>query len=130
MAETEGGIGDTLRTILKDVEELVRSELRLARAELRSEATGMIKAAALAAFALLLGGLAVAFLLLAMFFGLRGALSAWLSALMVAALAAILAGALVQMARSVVPPPGWPRTVSTIKENIEWAKQQPRQQPR
>ncbi len=127
MAAEESGIGDTLRTILKDVEQLVRSELRLARAELRTEATGMVKAAALAAFALLLGGLAVAFLLLAVFFSIRAHVPAWLSALLVALLAAILAGALIQMARAVVPAPAWPRrTVSTMKENIEWAKQQPR----
>ena len=126
VAAVESSIGDTLRSILKDVEELVRSELRLARAELRSELNGLAKAAAFAGMGLLLGGLGVAFIFLAIFFVLSGYLPAWLSALLVAVLSAIIAGALLQMARSFASPPKLPRTASTVKENIEWAKQQPR----
>ena len=86
----------------------------------------LAKAAAFAGMALLLAGLAVAFILLAVFFVLSGYLPAWLSALLVAVLAGIIAGALLQIARSFASPPTLPRTVSTVKESIEWAKQQPR----
>ena len=126
MAEVESGIGDTFRSILKDVEELMRSELQLARAELRKDVSALAKVAVFAGLALLLGVLAVAFVLLAVFFVLSGYLPPWLAALLVAVLAAIIAGALLQMARAHAPPPPLPRTVSTVKENIEWAKQQPR----
>ena len=123
VAAVESSIGDTLRSILKDVQLLVRSELRLARAQLRSDLSGLAKAAAFAGLALVLSVLAVAFTLLAVFFALRSHLPAWLSALLVAVLAGILAGALLQMARSFGPPPALPRTISTVKESIEWAKQ-------
>ena len=126
MAVIESGIGDTLRSILKDVEQLVRSELRLARAELHKDVSARAKVALFAGLAALLGVLAVAFVLLAVFFVLRGYLPAWLSALLVAVLATIFAGALWQVARAHVPATALPRALSAVKENIEWAKQQPR----
>ena len=126
MATVEASIGDSLRTILNDLERLVRSELRLARAELRSDLGAALKAAVLAALALGLGLLAVAFALLALFFALRVYLPSWLAALLVCVLAAIISGTLLQMARAYAPPTTQPRTVSTVKEDIEWAKQQPR----
>ncbi len=126
VATVEASISDSVRTILNDLEQLVRSELRLARAELRDDLGAALKAAVLAALALGFGLLAVAFALLALFFGLRAYLPSWLDALLVCVLAAMIGGVLLQMARAYAPPPSLPRTVSTAKENTEWAKQQPR----
>jgi hypothetical protein len=118
VATVEGSISDTVRTILSDVEQLVRSELRLARAELRTDLSAAVKAGVFIALAVGLGLLAVAFALLAVFFALRGVLPSWLAALLVCVLAALIAGALLQTGRAYTPPATLPRTASTVKENI------------
>jgi hypothetical protein len=118
VATVEGSISDTVRTILSDVEQLVRSELRLARAELRSDLSLAVKAGVFIALALGFGLLAAAFALLAVFFALRGFLPSWLAALLVCVLAALIAAALLHRGRAYTPPATAPRAISTVKENI------------
>jgi uncharacterized membrane protein YqjE len=125
MATVEGTIGATIHSIVEDVEELLRSELRLARMELRRELADVVKSMALASLGLGLALLAIAFALLAVLFALRGHLPSWLAALLVGALAAIISATLLQAARSYAQP-ALPRALATFKEDLEWAKQQPR----
>jgi uncharacterized membrane protein YqjE len=126
VATAEGSISDTVRTILSDVEQLVRSELRLARAELRDDLNAAVKSGVFLALALGFGLMAIGFALLTVFFALRDVVPSWLAALLVCVLAALIAGALLQLARAYASQPALPRTVSTVKEDIAWAKQQSR----
>ncbi len=103
----------------------MRSEVRLAKTEIGEEA---VKAKA---SLLLLGAGAVTamfsalFLLLTVFFALTLIVPAWAAALIVGAVLAIVAGAIlttgIQQFKLIHPTPE--RTVETIKENVEWAKQ-------
>jgi uncharacterized membrane protein YqjE len=126
MAAEERSISDVLQDIIRNVQEIVRSEVRLAKTEIREE-VGRAKVAAL-----LLGGgavtaiFAILFFLLMIVYALALVMPSWAAALIVAALLAIgasvmLAGGLNRFKQIHTLPE---RTVETIKENVEWAKQQ------
>jgi uncharacterized membrane protein YqjE len=119
---------DILRDVVSDVQELLRSEVRLAKAEIR-EQTQRAKSAGV-----YLGGMAVAGLLAAMCFVafcvalLSLAMPVWAGALIMTFLLSV-AGALlwVQVRRRLrnfhaVPA----QTVETIKEDVQWLKQRTR----
>ena len=128
MAISERSVADVLRDVIRDVQDIVRLEVRLAKAEVVAEA-GQAKTPAL----LVLGGAATAmlatlFLLLGMVFALALILPIWAAALIVGAALAVASGltlaAGLSRGRSLQPPFG--RTVNSLKENVEWAKQQTR----
>lgn len=111
-----------LRDVLTDLQEIVRSEVRLARAEVREEAgkaanAGKLSAAG-AVFALYAGG----FLLLAIVRLLDTQLATWLSALLVAVATGILGAALFAAGRKrlkdVKAKPE--KTIDSVKENLQW----------
>jgi Flp pilus assembly protein TadB len=118
---------DVVRDILADAEEIIRSEVRLAKLELREEAVkagkaaGMLAAAAGAAF------YAAWFLLAAVMFALAIAIPLWAAALLVGlalGVAAVWMGALGRdRVRRVSKPQ---KTVQSIKESVEWARRQMR----
>jgi uncharacterized membrane protein YqjE len=126
MALLDRSIADVLQNIVRNVQDIVRSEVRLAKTEIIEEA-GKAKTAGL-----LLGTGAVAaifasfFLLLMVLYALTRVMPDWAAALTVGAVLAIVGGALlsagVKRFKEVHPTPE--RTVETIKENVEWAKQQ------
>jgi len=119
-------IGDVLKDILEDVQQIVRAEVRLARAEVRQE-LGKAKSAALlliiASAALML---AAGLLLLAAVFALATVWPPWAAALTVGAAVALLGGWLgsagLRRARAVRVTPK--KTIDSMKENIQWAKTQ------
>ncbi len=125
MAPGERSITDVLQDIISNVQEIVRSEVRLARSEIVTE-LNKVKAAA----PLLIAGGAVAvlgllFLFWTIVFALAVVLPLWAAALIVTALLAIMGGvtmtAGVKKLRQINPPQ---RTIATVKENVQWAKQQ------
>ena len=116
-----------LRDVLTDLQEIVRSEVRLARAEVREEAgkaanAGKLSAAG-AVFALYAGG----FLLLAVVRLLDSQMATWLSALLVAVAAGILGVALLAAGRKrlkdVKAKPE--KTIDSVKENLQWNTSRP-----
>ncbi len=128
MAVSERSIGDVLRDVIRDMQDIVRLEVRLAKAEIMAEA-GQARTPSL----LVLGGAATAmfatlFLLLGAMFALALVAPIWVAALVVSAVLAVAAGltlaAGVRRFRSFQPP--LERTVNSLKENVEWAKQQTR----
>jgi len=116
-----------LRDVLTDLQEIVRSEVRLARAEVREEAgkaanAGKLSAAG-AVFALYGGG----FLLLAIVRLLETQMATWLSALLVAVASGILGAALLAAGRKrlkdVKAKPE--KTIDSVKENLQWNTSRP-----
>lgn len=113
-----------LHDIFGNVQDIVRSEMRLAKTELTEE-LGKSRAAAmlLGAGALLLT-LSLVFVLLAVVYALSTVLAAWAAALIVGAavglVAAVCVSAGLKRFRSVR---AVPRTTASLKENVEWAKQ-------
>jgi len=123
----ERSLGDLFSDLSRETTTLVRKEVQLAKAELTQSATeaargiGMLVAGGAVAYAGLL------FLLLAIVFGLiEASWDAWLSALVVGLVVAAIGGILVLRARESLKPANLAprRTVETLKEDQEWAKEQ------
>jgi len=124
MNDTDRPISSVLSDIVGNVQHIVRAEVKLAKAEVQEEIgkarRGMIFLAA--------GGMAAAlaavFILLAAVYALALVWPLWAAALVVGAGAGLAGYAVltsgIRQIRSVSLTP--PRTVSTIQENIEWAK--------
>ena len=125
---TERSITDILHDIVTDIQEIIRSEIRLAKVELGEEAGKAAKAAGLLAAGAILGLYALGFLLLACVYALAMALPSWAAAIIVCVLAGIIAAAFVVMGRKrmqqVHAKPD--RTIANVRENLEWAKNQSR----
>jgi len=124
----ERSFANVLENVVGDVQEIIRAEVRLAKAEVREEtvkagrAAGMLGAGAV--LALYAGGL---FLLTALF-ALETALAPWLAALILTALVGIAAAVLVSVGRKRVKQvdPRPDKTIRTIKENVAWVRNQTR----
>ena len=122
-------IGELLKELANETATLVKQELELAKAEMREKGRkagpgiGMMGGAGVAAL-LALGAL-TAFLILL----LDGAMPNWLAALIVALVWAAVAGALYYMGKERVEeaaPPVPKQTAESIKEDVEWVKDQTR----
>ena len=117
---------EVLQDIVRGVQEIVRSEVRLAKVELREE-VGKTKSSVIMLGA---GGVAGLFAALFLLFMIVAALSlvmpSWAANLIVGVVLAIAAAVMLSMGMSryrlINAKPA--RTVQTVKENIEWAKQQ------
>ena len=117
-------LSDVLHDVLRDLQEIVRSEVRLARVEIRQDASQAASAGLwIAAGA---AGALTAWLCLvwAAVYALTFLIPMWASLLLIAAVmaaaAAVLVGAGVRRFRRITPVPE--RTVATLKENLEWLK--------
>ena len=125
MADDNGrSIATVLKDIVGNVQQIVRSEIRLASAELRQEAR---KAGQGAAF-LMVGGavavLALGCVLIAAISALATIVALWSAALIVAAgagvVGAIFVAAGMKRMRQITITPT--RTLATLEENIPWTK--------
>lgn len=122
----ERTFGDIFKSIIANVQEIIRAEVRLAKAELREEsgkASAAVKNLAIAAGAGLFAGL---FLLNALMFGLSEFMPLWVAAALVGVILGVVALVLYNKGRAewkqFSPTPG--KTVDTVKENVEWIKTQ------
>ena len=123
--ERERSISDVVQDIIRNIQEMLRSEVRLAKTELREEAV-KVKASGI-----LIGGGAVSaifalfFLLLMTVYALTRVVPDWAAALIVAGFTAAVAGFMMSagMKRFKQLHPTPERTIENIKENVEWVKQ-------
>ena len=123
----ERSLGDLFSDLSRETTTLVRQEVQLAKAELTQSATEAVRG-----IGMLVAGGAVAyaglfFLLLAIVFGLiEAGWDAWLSALVVGLVVVALGAILVLRARESLKPANLAprRTLETLKEDQEWAKEQ------
>jgi uncharacterized membrane protein YqjE len=126
--QSEGSIAGLLQEIVGNVQGIIRSEVRLAKAEVTEDATAMGKAAGMLVAGAVFGIYALGILLLFVIYALNGPLSDWLAALIVGLVVAAVAGILVKIGlnriKSVNPAPD--KTIDSVKEDIQWVKQQTR----
>lgn len=117
-----------IQDIIQNVQDIVRSEVRLAKAEITNESKKAARAGAVLAAGAVLGLYALGFLLLAAVYGLSLALPAWAAALIVGAVIAVIAAIMITAGRArmknVHAKPE--TTIRSVKENIEWLKTQTR----
>jgi uncharacterized membrane protein YqjE len=126
MPANERSTSEVLQDIIRNIQEIVRSEVRLAKIEIRDEASKAKSATQLIAAGAVTATFALLFLLLTVFYALAVVMSFWAAALIVGFVLSIIAGvtlsAGIKRFKQIHPTPE--RTVETIKENVEWAKQQ------
>src|SRR5688500_1655551 len=124
MATADRSISSVLHDIVSNVQDIVRSELRLARTELTDELAKARKGAVLLGVGTLLLSCSVLFVLVAAVYALSLVLPAWAAALVVAvgvgAIAAFCVGVGIKKLKSMR---AVPKTTASLKENAEWARQ-------
>lgn len=124
----EGSVAGLLQEIVGNIQEIIRSEVRLAKVEVKEDATSMGKAAGMLVTGAVLGIYALGILLLFLVYALNGPLPDWAAALVVGLIVAAVAGVLVKIGldriKSVNPAPD--KTIDSVKEDIQWVKQQTR----
>jgi hypothetical protein len=121
----ERSVSDVFQDILRNLQEMVRSEIRLAKVEILGE----VKQAVSSAVWIAAGGVAAMgawiFLLWTLPYALATLVSMWAATLIVALVMAAAAAALIvsglRRAKRMNPIPE--RTVESVKENLEWMKQ-------
>jgi Putative Actinobacterial Holin-X, holin superfamily III len=111
--------------ILRNLQEIVRAEVRLAKAEVGQEIAKFKMATVWLVAGAIAGLFGLLFLLLAAFHALTGVMPDWVAALTLAG-ALLLVAALALMLglgrlKRLNPLPE--RTVATMKENVTWARQ-------
>ena len=124
MALADRPISSVLSDIVGNVQEIVRSELRLARIELTEELGKARYAAVLCAVGLALLTFSTLFVLLAAVYALSLVVPGWAAALIVAAGVGVIAALCFSIGvKRFKTVRGAPQTTATLKENAEWAKQ-------
>lgn len=116
---------DLLQDIVRNLQEIVRSELRLAKIEIRDEAVRAKRPLLLLGFGTAAAMFAALFLLWTVVYAIALVLPSWASALIVGVTLAVIGGAAMMAGIGrfkQIPAPE--RTIETLKENVEWAKQQ------
>jgi|SRR5581483_3010000 len=123
--ESSRSIADVLQDIVGNVQSIIRSEVRLAKVELTEEATKAGRAAGLMAGGAVAALFTFWLLLLAALFALSIVLPLWAAALVLFGVMAI-ASAILLMAgkKRFKTVRGAPKTVETVKENVQWVKSQ------
>lgn len=123
---TERSFAAVLQDIMKNVQEIIRAEVRLAKAEIREEASKAFSSMVWVMVGAVCAAFAVTFLLWTIVYAVGLVWPMWAATLAVAVVLGI-AGAVtvssgVRQMKHVNPTPE--RTVETIKENVAWVKQQ------
>jgi Protein of unknown function (DUF1469). len=122
----ERSTADLLKDIVANIQEIIRSEVRLATAEVKEETGKVFTASRLLLIGAVMGMYAAGFLLLAGVYALATLMSWWLAALLVGVALALIAGMMVMAGRgrlrNVSPKPE--KTMHSVKENVEWMKTQ------
>jgi uncharacterized membrane protein YqjE len=122
--QMQRSVPDVLQDIVGNLQEITRSEFRLAKTELKEEASRVAKPVVTFGVGLVFGFYGIGFLLLASVYGLSTVMAGWLAALVVGAVLAIVAIVLMSSSgkklKSVNPTPY--KTLQSLEENVQWAK--------
>ena len=122
-AGVDRSLGELVAEATGEVSTLLRKEIELAKAELKEDVAALGKGVGAFGGAGFSGYLAVLFLSLAAMFGLDAVLPLWAAALVVGGVYLLVAAGLGLMGKKAIGRmPGVPRTVRTIKEDVEWAR--------
>jgi len=115
---------DVLKDIFGNIQEMMRSEIRLARAELREEAAKTAESAKLLGAGAVMALFGLGFVLVAAAQGLALFMPSWAASLIVGALLGIIGFALISSGKQHLQMPSPRKTIENVKENVEWMKDQ------
>jgi hypothetical protein len=125
MATHEPSIADVIKHAIRDAQDLMRSEVALAKAEVREEVHRVSVGAGLLAGAALAAAMAVIFLMTTVALAIAVLLGwpLWSGFGIVTVFVALAAGALGYIGKKrITAARHMPRTVDALKENIEWMR--------
>jgi uncharacterized membrane protein YqjE len=117
---------DLVRDIITNVQEMVRSEVRLAKAEVREETQKTVAGAKKLGVGAVAGLFALAFVLWSVAMMLMRVMPDWAATLTVGVVLGIMAAVLLSKARGELRVPKPEKTIENVKENVEWMKNQTR----
>src|ERR1700736_3153538 len=124
--QNERSVPEVLQDIVRNLQEIIRSEFRLAKTEIKEEASKARPPIITVAVGLVLAIYAAGILLLAVVYALTNVMAAWMAALIVGvvvlALAGIFVSAGLKRLKHVQAVPE--KTIESVKENLQWAKNQ------
>ena len=126
--EPDASLPELVSRLTNQSSTLFRQELQLAKTELRQEIRKAGRAGGMFGGAAVTGHLAALLLSFAAAWGLAEAIAPALGFLIVGVIWAIVAGVLAMRGKGVADDvePSLPETTESIKEDVQWAKNQPR----
>jgi uncharacterized membrane protein YqjE len=118
-------LSDVFQDIVRNVQEIIRAEITLAKTEVREEASKAVASLAWTIVGAVSGIFAVIFILWTAVYALGLVWPMWVATLVVAVMLTLVAIGLliigIRRLRQLHPTPE--RTVQTIKENVAWIRQ-------
>jgi hypothetical protein len=124
MAVADRSFTDILRDVLTNVQDIVRAEVRWAKAEIGEDLNKARSAGLLIGVGAVCAVVCALFLLLACVYALSLVMPDWAAALIVAAAAGVAAAMTVSLGlKRFKTVQAAPRTVATLKEDVRWARQ-------
>jgi uncharacterized membrane protein YqjE len=119
-------VPEVLQDIVGNIEEIIRSEFRLAEAELSEKASNAAQSAKTLGLGLVLGFYGLGFLSLAAVYALAVIISIWLAALIVGAVLAVIASIFISSGATKLKrlDPSPDKDIRSTEENVQWAKNQ------
>ena len=125
-SSTRRPVPEVLRDIVGNLQDLVRSELLLAKTELKEQAADAVKVALTYGIGLMSGFYGIGLLLLAAVYGLTMIMAAWLAALLLGAVLTLMAIALMSAGKNQWKrlSPGRSKTMQSLEESLQWSKHQ------
>jgi uncharacterized membrane protein YqjE len=119
-------LSEMVSGVVENLQNIVRYEVQLAKTELTDEAKTAGKGIAMLAVGALVGFYAVGLFLLTAVWALATQVDRWLAALIVGVVVAVVAGILAMIGKKQLEEfnPKPEQTIESVKEDIEWVKQQ------
>ena len=124
-AQNNRTMTEVLQDIVANIQEIFRSEFKLAKTEISEQAAQAAKSSAPLGSGIVLSLYAFGFILLAIVYALEIVVAAWLAALIVGVAVAVVAAILISVGRKRLKQVRMPeKTIVSVKENVQWAKNQ------
>jgi uncharacterized membrane protein YqjE len=125
-AQSERSVPEVLQDIIGNVQEILRSEVQLAKTELKEEAAEAARPIITMGVGFVLAAYAVGLLLLAAVFGLTTIMAMWSATLLVGAVVAIIAVLLINTGLGGLKRINMKseRLIASLQENVRWVKRQ------
>ena len=117
------GIGELIGQLFRQTSELLKTELELARAEMRTTVQSAVSMMVMMLMAAVFGMVALGCFAASLVLALSQRFAPWSAALIVGAVLLVVAFGLVMAARSKQKEKPFETTQKTLKEDVQWAKE-------
>lgn len=124
--QSQRSVPEVLQDIVANLQEIIRSEFRLATTEIKEEGARTFKTVATFGAGIVFAIYALGFLLLTIVYALNTVVAPWLAALLVTVLVGLPGIVFINLGRerlkqvNLMPD----KTIASVKENVQWAKNQ------